>query len=195
LGGSSIGYGECFQFSVKRSHIQELRTIGEDIIQFIAFVHAFYAFEFPKFYNHCNREGEVTIIPFAMGTHQGDIFGGALFPLVHFKTLHSTTSRFPSCLFPYIADDIHIIGPPSIISYAYEHFQIVFCGINIFIQPQKCATWSPLVCCLILTPHLYLTPHKKELGSWGFHWVFCPSHHFSSKMFYWRMLDMLIFSL
>jgi hypothetical protein len=75
----------------------------------------FYAFEFPLFYNHHKHEGDVTFIPFAMGTHQGDLLGRALFALAHFKALCSITSHFPSCLFPSIVDDIHIIGPPSII--------------------------------------------------------------------------------
>jgi hypothetical protein len=37
-------------------------------MQFIPFVRAFYAFESPLFYNHCNHENNVTIILFAMGT-------------------------------------------------------------------------------------------------------------------------------
>jgi hypothetical protein len=45
------------------------------------FVRAFYAFESPMFYSHHNREGDVTIIPFAMGTHQGDPLRGSLFVL------------------------------------------------------------------------------------------------------------------
>jgi hypothetical protein len=36
-------------------------------MQLIPFVRAFYAFEFPLFYNHHNREGDVIVIPFAMG--------------------------------------------------------------------------------------------------------------------------------
>jgi hypothetical protein len=35
-----------------------------------------------------------------MGTYQGDLLGGALFALAHFKALHSTTSHFPSYIFP-----------------------------------------------------------------------------------------------
>jgi len=46
-------------------------------------------------------------------------------------------------LFPSIVDDTNIIGPPLIVSFAYEHFQIKLRKINIFIQPQKCVTWSP----------------------------------------------------
>jgi hypothetical protein len=52
-------------------------------MQLIPYVHAFYAFEFPLFYSHHNYEGDLTIIPFVVGTHQGDPLGGALFALAH----------------------------------------------------------------------------------------------------------------
>jgi hypothetical protein len=101
---------------------QEFLIACGDIIQFIQSVPTFYAFEFPLFYSHHNHEGDVTFIPFAMGTHQGDPLGGPLFTLVHFKVLCSTASHFPSCLFPTIVNDIYIIGPRSIISSIREHF-------------------------------------------------------------------------
>jgi hypothetical protein len=63
--------------------------MGEDIIQFIHFVHAFYAFESPLFYSHHNRESNVKVIPFAMGIYQGDPLRGALFFLAHLRTLRS----------------------------------------------------------------------------------------------------------
>ncbi len=91
-------------------------------MQFILFVHAFYAFESLLFHSHHNHEGDVTIILFAMGTYQGDPLGKALFALAHFKALHSIASHFPSCLFSSVANDTHIVGPLSIVSYAYEHF-------------------------------------------------------------------------
>jgi hypothetical protein len=70
------------------------------------------------FYSHHNREGDVTIIPSAMGTHQGDPWGGALFALTHFKVLCYAVNYFFSCLFPSIVDDTHIISPLSIVSSA-----------------------------------------------------------------------------
>ncbi len=73
---------------------QELRAASGDIIQFIPFVHAFYAFESPLFYNHHNRESVVIIIPFTMGTCEGDPWRGALFVLAHFWVLCSTTNHF-----------------------------------------------------------------------------------------------------
>jgi hypothetical protein len=102
---------------------QELHVASGDIIQLIPFVHAFYAFESPLFYNHRNHGSDVTITPSAMGIRQGDPWGGgALFTLAHFRALHSIMNHFPYCLFPSIANDTHIIGPFSIVSYAYEHF-------------------------------------------------------------------------
>jgi hypothetical protein len=112
---------------------QKYYVTNGDIIQFIPFVHTFYAFESPLFYSPHNHEGDVTIIPFAMGIHQGDFSGETLFTLTHFKALRSTTHHFPSCLFPSIVDDTHIIGPLSIVSFGYEHFQTKLCAIGHYI--------------------------------------------------------------
>jgi hypothetical protein len=115
---------------------QELRvTYGHHTTH--PFVHAFYAFESPLFYNHYNHEGNVTIIPSTMEIRQGDPLGGALFNLAHFKASHSTTNHFSSCLFPSIVNDIHIIGFFLIISSTYEHFHIELHAIDFSIQPEK----------------------------------------------------------
>ncbi len=90
---------------------KKLHVAGGDIIHIIPFVRAIYAFESSLFYNDCNHEGNVTIIPFAMRIYQGDPLGRALFVLTHFRTLYFTSNLFFSCLFPSIMDDIHIISP------------------------------------------------------------------------------------
>jgi hypothetical protein len=54
----------------------KLCATNGNIIQLAPFVHAFYAFESPLFYNNCNHEGNVILISFAMGTHQGDPLRG-----------------------------------------------------------------------------------------------------------------------
>jgi len=113
---------------------EELCATNGGIIQIIPFVCTFYAFEFPLFYNHYNREGDVIVIPYAMGPHQGDPLGRALFILAHLKALHYIVSCFPSCLFPSIIDDTHIISPPSIILSAYEHFQTELRAIGFFFE-------------------------------------------------------------
>jgi hypothetical protein len=90
---------------------QELCVACGDIIQLIPFICAFYAFKFPLFYNHHNCESDVTIIPSTMGIRQGDLLGGALLALAHFKALRFIINHFPFCLFPSIANDTHIRGP------------------------------------------------------------------------------------
>ncbi len=64
-------------------------------MQLIPFIRAFYAIESLLFYNQCNREGDVTFIHYAMGIHQGDPLGRALYALAHFRALCSTTNHFP----------------------------------------------------------------------------------------------------
>jgi hypothetical protein len=149
----------AFNSMLRRIIFQKLCAINGDIIQLIPFVHAFYAFESPMFYIHRNHEGEVMIIPCTMETHQNDPLKSALFTLTHFATLHSTASHFPSCLFPYIVDDIHIIGPPSIISFAYEHSKLNYMGWVFLSNLKNVQHGLPLVCRLALVPHPCLTPH------------------------------------
>jgi len=140
---------------LKRVIFQELRVVGGNIIQFIPFVHAFYAFECPLFYNHNNHESNIIVIPSIMGIRQGGPLGRALFVLAHFRALCSIANRFPSYVFPSIVDDTHIINPPSIVSSPYEHFQTELYAIDLSIQPQKCVMWSPFN-----LPHDFNTPSQ-----------------------------------
>jgi len=59
---------------------------------------------------------------------------GTLFASVYFKALYSIVNYFPFCLFPFIVNDVHIIGPFSNVSFVYDHFQTKFCVIHLFIQ-------------------------------------------------------------
>jgi hypothetical protein len=63
------------------------------------------------FYSHCNHEGDVIVIPFVMGTYQGDPLRGALSALTHFKVMHFIVHCFLSYLFPSIEYDTHITTP------------------------------------------------------------------------------------
>ncbi len=157
--------GQHLQFNVKRGHISRTSCSRWKHDTIIPFVHAFYAFEFPLFYNHHNHEGNIIVIQSIMGTRQGGPLGGALFILAHFKALCSIANRFPSYVFPSIIDDI--ISCPSIISSWYEYFQIKLCAIDLSIQPQKCVMWSPSNLPLDFnTPSQFTTPSKgiKVLG-------------------------------
>jgi len=143
LSCSLVRHRKCFNSVSKKVIFQKLRATCGDIVQLIPFVHAFYAFKSPLFYNHHNHEGDVIVIHTAMETYHGDPLGGALFTLAHFKVLHSITNHFLSYLFPSIANDTHIIGPHSIVSSTYEHFQIELHAKSFSIQPHKCVAWSP----------------------------------------------------
>jgi len=68
-----------------------------------------------------------------------DSLGGALFILAHFKALCFITSHFPSYLFPSITNDIHIICPPLIVSFAYEHFETKFCVMSFYSTSEMCS--------------------------------------------------------
>jgi hypothetical protein len=62
------------------------------------------------------------IIPSTMGNHLDDPLGRALFILTHFRALDVIINCFPAYLFASNAYGIHIITPPLIVSFAYEHF-------------------------------------------------------------------------
>ncbi len=54
---------------------------------------------------------EVTIIESYAGTRQGDPLRGLLFVLAHYQIFLETIMWAPICIFPSLADDIHIVGP------------------------------------------------------------------------------------
>jgi hypothetical protein len=95
-----LDVANAFNLVLRGVIFQQLRVAGE-----------FYAFEYHLFYSHHNCEGDVTVIPFVMGTRQGDHLGRALFALAQFRALHFTPLCFISCLFPSITDGTHIISP------------------------------------------------------------------------------------
>jgi hypothetical protein len=125
----------AFSLVSKRAIFQKFRVqhVGTSY-NLSLFVYAFYAFEFFLFYSYHNGDDDVMVIPFVIGTRQNDLLERALFILARLKALHSIISHFPSYLFSSIADDIQIINPPSIVSFAYEHFQIELCAIGFSIQ-------------------------------------------------------------
>jgi hypothetical protein len=92
------------------------------MFQLIPFIQSFYAPQHPFLFSHHFIIGNLFIIQSFIGTRQGDLMGGPLFVLIHFHALCSSTSLFPSCLFPSVANDTHIIGPTLIVSQVFHHF-------------------------------------------------------------------------
>jgi hypothetical protein len=98
---------QCQEGSYFKIHVE-----GGDIIQLIPFVHAFYTLKSPLFYSHNNRDGDVIIIPFAMGTCQGDPLRRALFTLTHFRALHFIASHFLLIYFDPLQMTFTTFPPP-----------------------------------------------------------------------------------
>jgi hypothetical protein len=109
------------------------------------------------------------------------ILWGGIIHFSHFRVLHSIASHFPSCLPPSITDDTHIIGPLSIISSTYEHFQTKLHAIGFPIQPYKCIAWSPST-----LPPNFNTPSER---------IRLLKVPLGTLTFTKRMFDMWIFSL
>jgi hypothetical protein len=63
------------------------------------------------------------------------------FALTHFCTFFSLAGLFPSCLFPSIVDDTHIIGLASIVFHVFHDFFSKLDLVNFVVHPHKCATW------------------------------------------------------
>jgi hypothetical protein len=101
--------------------------------------------------------------------------------LAHFKALCFIVNCLLSCLFPSITNDIHIIGPLSIISFAYEYSHTKLCTIGLFIQLLKCVAWSPFGPLFNFnTPSQFTTP-SKGIRVLRVPLAFHHSHHFFIK--------------
>jgi hypothetical protein len=51
----------------------------------------------------------------------GDPLGDLLFALTHFQALVKTIVQAPSCVFPSLVDDTHIVGPMNEVVLAFDH--------------------------------------------------------------------------
>jgi hypothetical protein len=65
----------------------------------------------PTIFSQASRHGDLIIILLESSTQQKDPLGGVLFVLAHLRALHPTTTTHPTCVFPLLANDMHIVGP------------------------------------------------------------------------------------
>ncbi|KAL2649469.1 hypothetical protein R1flu_017597 [Riccia fluitans] len=121
----------------------ELRVATGSLDQLFPFVCFFYACPSPLYFSHCSLEDEVTLFSSESDICQGDPLGGALFALAHLRVLRTTASEHPLCLFPSLADDTRIVGPPEAVVPAFHTLEGHLSAVGLTIQPTKCATWSP----------------------------------------------------
>ncbi len=75
----------------------------------------------------------ITIIESSLGTRRGDPLGGILCALAHYKTFLETITRAPSCVFPSLVNNTHIMGPVSEVVFAFDHLstQLALVGLRV----------------------------------------------------------------
>ncbi|KAL2612956.1 hypothetical protein R1flu_024648 [Riccia fluitans] len=120
----------------------ELCAATGSLDQLFPFVHYFYSRHSPLYFSHCSREDEVTLFSSESSTRHGDPLGGALFALAHLRALRTMASEHSLCLFPYLADDTHIVGPPEAVVPAFHTLEGHLSVVGLTVQPTKYAAWS-----------------------------------------------------
>ncbi len=92
------------------------------IITTFPFVRVFYALKFLLFFSHHFFSRDLFVLFLSIGVHQVDPFVRPFIFLAHFHALCCSSKVFPSCLFPSLADDIHILSFAHIVSSIFDHF-------------------------------------------------------------------------
>ncbi len=113
------------------------------MFQFFPFVHYFYGLLIPLFFSYHFSFRVLFVILSSMGTCHGNSLARPRFALSHFHTLCYSSRVFPLCLFPSLANDIHILNLAHVISLAFDHFASQLVSMGLFVQPRKCSTWVP----------------------------------------------------
>jgi len=95
------------------------------------------------YFSQASRHGDFIVISSELGTRQGDTLGGMLFVLVHFHALRLIVATHPICVFPFLTDDTHIVGPTLNVVLAFLRLQEELLVMGFSVQPTKCVSWFP----------------------------------------------------
>ncbi len=85
----------------------------------------------------------VTIIESSLSIRQGDPLGGPIFVLAHYWTFLKTITEALGCVFLFLIDDTHIVGPLSEIIYVFDHLLTQLTLVGLRVKVSKCKLWSP----------------------------------------------------
>ncbi len=106
----------------------------------------------------------------------------------------------PSCIFPLLVDDTHILGLTSFVPFSFDHFAFELTLMGLVVQPYKCITWSPSNLPLGFSPHwVFRVPFGYVLFSSSFLWdtvdeVFCHGDVLSKlgdvHVIFWDLISM-----
>jgi len=69
--------------------------------------------------------------------------GGVLFALAHLRAFCFTATTHPTCVFPLLTNDTHIVGFALNVLPIFLKFQKEFDAIKSLMQLMKCVIWSP----------------------------------------------------
>jgi hypothetical protein len=119
-------------FEELRDHFPEL----------VSFLRCFYAE--PSRLLLRRDSGEWELLQSSTGSRQGDPIAGHLFALPHRRALLATQAAFPDVQLPSLADDTHILGPPTPGTVAaFHHLEGEMVTLNLRVKLTKCVAYSP----------------------------------------------------
>jgi hypothetical protein len=86
----------------------------------------------------------ITIFEFSSNTKQGDLLGGRLFTLAHYRAFLGTIRRARNYVFPSLANDTHIVGSMNEITHAFEHLSTQLTLLGLKVKVSKCKLWESI---------------------------------------------------
>jgi hypothetical protein len=96
------------------------RKLCGALANIVPFTRSFYGVHYSLYQYGWHVEG-VIIIESTLGTRHGDPLGGLLFTLTHYQVLLETIMRAPSCVFPSLMNDTHIVKLMNEIICTFDH--------------------------------------------------------------------------
>jgi len=111
----------------------ELCDVGGLLVSIVPFTILFYGAHYSFYYKHGQHVEGVTIIESSSGIRHGDPLGDLLFALAHYQILLETIAWTPSCVFPSLTNDTHIVGPMHEITHTFDHLstQLTLIGLQV----------------------------------------------------------------
>jgi hypothetical protein len=83
---------------------------------------------------------DLIVISFKSNTRQGGHLGRVLFALVHFCAFCPIVVTHPTCVFPSLAYDTHIVGTTLDVLLIFLRLQEEFDTLKLLVQLTKCVT-------------------------------------------------------
>ncbi|KAL2632598.1 hypothetical protein R1flu_004077 [Riccia fluitans] len=132
-----------FNIVSREAIFRKLRSALGTLDPLFPFVRSFYSQSSPLYFSMEIRTGDISTLLSEVGTRQGDPLGGVLFDLGHLRALRATVPQHLDCIFPFCADDTHIVGLVDQVLLAFHTLQDQLASVGLTIQPTKCTAWSP----------------------------------------------------